>query len=358
MKTLTKTEHLSDINDFLTRMITVSLPIICWQTNADGKKAICPIFVRAVDESQSNFTIQNAQGTLFPFDANAIYFFHSTEKIIFKCNQSSTEEDTAVIEIPEEVKFITDEEVTTLGTSLGMEDGLKDFEKLIKGHGLGNQQSDLSMVSGEGRANSEEENTFVPGDGSANIDESQHMVLRTENATDKIETNRAGQTSTDHMSTMTSSKTSTEHMNTMTSSKASNEKLSTSWHVKSMSVSDAALFEQELSFVTLDEEDKIFEGKRTTPRARPPEGKMVTVQVGDESRVQSTHPLHDLSQGGFAFLVFSKEEFASGEVLHIKAFDTNKFDDPMVGKVMAVREADDMGIQYKVGCQFVHEDPE
>jgi hypothetical protein len=346
MKTLTKTEHLSEINEFLKSLITVALPIICWQTQPDGKKSICPIFVRSVNEDGSKFTVQNAQATEFPFDSKAVYFFHSSEKIIFKCDQFSMSEDKAEVEIPDEVKFITDEEVASLGSSLGLENGLKEFDKFVEGHGLGNELSDLNMVAGEGRANNSDdlEINRVAGDGRANINEEQHMVLHTENATDKIDTKRTGQTSTDHMSTMTSSK-------------ASNEKLSTNWHVKSMSVSDAALFEQELSFVTLDEEDKIFEGKRTTPRAKPPEGKMVTVQVDDESRVQTTHPLYDLSQGGFAFLVFAKDEFDAGEVLHIKAFDTKKFEVPMVGKIMAIREADEMGIQYKVGCQFVHDLP-
>lgn len=124
------------------------------------------------------------------------------------------------------------------------------------------------------------------------------------------------------------------------------------WFVKSMSDHDANLFSTELSSITLDEEDKIFEGVRSAPRAKPPEGKMVTLQIHDESRPQSTYTLYDLSQGGLSFLVFSKGEFNVGERLLIKAFDTNRFEAPMITEVKAIREADDMGIQYKVGCQF------
>ncbi len=120
-----------------------------------------------------------------------------------------------------------------------------------------------------------------------------------------------------------------------------------------MSEHDAQLFATELSYITLDQEDKIYEGMRATPRAKPPEGKMVTVQVADESRPQSTLSLYDLSQGGLSFLVFAKEDFNVGEKILIKAFDINKFDRPMEAEVKIVREADDLGIQYKVGCQFL-----
>ena len=120
-----------------------------------------------------------------------------------------------------------------------------------------------------------------------------------------------------------------------------------------MSEHDADLFATELSYITLEQEDKIYEGMRAAPRAKPPEGKMVTVQVADESRPQSTLSLYDLSQGGLSFLVFAKEDFIVGEKILIKAFDINKFDKPMQAEVKVVREADDLGIQYKVGCQFL-----
>lgn len=368
MKTLTKSEHFQEMSDFFNAMTKNSLPIICWQTKSDGTKTIIPIFIREVNNDNKVLKAQNANAKAFEFESQSIYFFSSSEKVIFKCESISIDSDFASLGFPEEVKYIDDEAVSSLGSSLGID----EFNKKVSEGSLGSEFSDFNFINGEGRANNTDElnKTLVEGEGRANqideverikgeknsgIDETQHMVLNTENATDKIDNNREGSTSTDHISTMQEGQTSTEHMNTRTSSKASNEKISTAWHVKSMSKSDAALFEKELSFITLDEEDKKFEGQRSTPRARPPEGKMVTVEVSDQSRPQSTHPLYDLSQGGFAFLVFAKDEFNTGEDVMIKAFDTKKFDVPMNAKVMAVREADEMGIQYKVGCQFITE---
>ncbi len=130
------------------------------------------------------------------------------------------------------------------------------------------------------------------------------------------------------------------------------EKVAEDWFKSIMSEHDASLFETELSHITLEEEDQMYEGMRASPRAKPPEGKTLTVQVKDESRPQSTYSLYDLSRGGLSFLVFAKDEFAVGEVLLIKAFDVNKFEEPMEAEIKVVREADEMGIQYKVGCEF------
>lgn len=125
------------------------------------------------------------------------------------------------------------------------------------------------------------------------------------------------------------------------------------WMSLGMNEHDANLIANELSYITLDEEDKLFEGMRSAPRARPPEGKMVTLQSFDNSKAQVTLSLYDLSQGGLSFLVFAKDDFDVGEKVYIKAFDVNKFETPMVAEVKAIREADDLGIQYKIGCQFL-----
>lgn len=125
------------------------------------------------------------------------------------------------------------------------------------------------------------------------------------------------------------------------------------WLTKTMSEHDANLFNTELSYITLDEEDQLYEGVRATPRAKPPEGKMITVQVENDARPQSTYMLYDLSQGGLSFLVFTKDEFSVGEKVLIKAFDARKFETPIISEVKAIREADEMGIQFKVGCEFL-----
>ncbi|MCO4755547.1 MAG: PilZ domain-containing protein [Bacteriovoracaceae bacterium] len=116
---------------------------------------------------------------------------------------------------------------------------------------------------------------------------------------------------------------------------------------------DKAIFEEELSFITLDEEDKLYADKRNAPRARPPEGKMVTMQLADGSQKSSTHTLFDLSRGGIAVLTLEQKEYKAGDIVHIQSFDDRVLDAPMIAEVKSVREADDQGIQFKVGMQFV-----
>jgi|LULF01.1.fsa_nt_gb hypothetical protein len=123
----------------------------------------------------------------------------------------------------------------------------------------------------------------------------------------------------------------------------------------SLSEHDSDLLKSQMGHITLEEEDKAFEDVRESPRAKPEEGKMVTVQTADESKAQATYGLYDLSQGGLSFLVFSKDEYYLGEKIRLKAFDIKKFESPMLLEVKSIREADELGIQYKVGCQFVLE---
>ena len=118
-----------------------------------------------------------------------------------------------------------------------------------------------------------------------------------------------------------------------------------------MSKKDSELFEQELSFVTLDEEDKLFADQRAAPRARPPKDKMVCIQFGDKS-VGEMYSLFDLSQGGLGFITENPERFEVDQTLNILGFDNNGFETPMVVVVRAIRETDSTGSQFKVGCAF------
>lgn len=122
---------------------------------------------------------------------------------------------------------------------------------------------------------------------------------------------------------------------------------------KRQSDRDREIFETELSFVALDEEDKIYADKRDAPRARPPEGKMVSMQLADGSKPAGAFTLFDLSRGGVAVLAFSEDEYQPGDVVHIQAFDEKILDEPMVVEVKSVRPADEHGVQFKIGMMFI-----
>jgi hypothetical protein len=133
---------------------------------------------------------------------------------------------------------------------------------------------------------------------------------------------------------------------------SSTDKIETKWRMSSMSNHDSKLFEEELSFVTLDDEDKIFADKRAAPRARPPEEKVVTVQDIENLKPTETYPLHDLSQDGLGFIVLDPDIFTKVSELLVIGFDSSQFETPMVVKIMAIREADEFGVRLKVGCAF------
>lgn len=309
MRVLNNQEHSSDILEVFEKVKSDRSMLILWQV-VEGKRNIHPIYIEQIEVESSHFTVSSAKVDPLSLADQVVFFFCKAQNFIFKSQLSSQDNIEAIISIPSEVKLLDDED------QAGMADLIDVFNE------------EKIFVEGEGRANQKFEEKMVAGSGEANINQEQYMVGRT--ATDKIDRFRSDSTAT--------------------------EKLSTKWAVKSMSAADTALFEEELSYITLEEEDKQYEGMRSAPRAKPPEGKMVTVQEQSGERPQGTYPLYDLSRGGISFLVFSKDEFNAGETLNVLAFDTKKFDEPMKALVRSVREADQLGVQFKVGCQFATEE--
>lgn len=114
--------------------------------------------------------------------------------------------------------------------------------------------------------------------------------------------------------------------------------------------------ESQISLDKLDEEDKVFADLREAPRARPKVDKMVTIERDtDFGVISETYVLYDLSKGGMGFLVYDQKEFSVGENIRVVSFDAQSVGESMVGIVRAVRDADDLGVQYKVGVQFIDE---
>ncbi len=308
MRVLNQAENQDEMADLIRSTHEKKSFLILWQV-IDGKRSIHPIYIHDSSDLASGFEVISAREGELALTSDVVFFFCKSKNFIFKSQLNSQNENMATIELPQEIKLLEESEQESMGDLIDVFNEEKIF---VDGLGLGNQTYDERKVTGHGEAN---------------INRDKYMVGRGD--VDKLATKRSDFHQT--------------------------EKLSTKWAVKSMSAADTALFEEELSYITLEEEDKQFEGMRSAPRAKPPEGKMVTVQELNDIRPKGTYPLYDLSRGGFAFLVFSKDEFNAGETVKILAFDTKKFDEPMLAIVKSVREADQMGIQYKVGCQFDQE---
>ena len=312
MTTLTKEENLLEIRDNLSEITVSGVPVLMWQTVEDESRILQPVFIKEMI-GDDQILLQTATKDNFNLKQATVFFHVPTHNFIFKTELDSIEDKFARVKFPLAIKFTGDV------SGEGVEDdlGLKEFVKYIKGHGLGNHVADIMRVAGEGRANEIRKHMkMVRGAGRANVKSESHMRLNTLNATDK---------------------------------------LSTKWSVSIMSSHDSDIFQEELDFMSLDEEDKIYADQRETVRAKPKEGKMITVKKRDEEDEEEIYPLYDLSQGGLAFLVTDKEKYEKGSVLSVIAFDQKRFDTPMQAQIMAIREADEVGVQFKVGCAFLGE---
>ncbi|MBD64513.1 MAG: hypothetical protein CME62_04870 [Halobacteriovoraceae bacterium] len=308
MKTLSKENNRLDIRDMISEIIVSGFPVISWQLKASGARIIHPVFLKEMI-GDDEIMLMTANSSNFDYDDTTIYFYASTHKFIFKTTHTSYEDKFARVSFPIEIKMIDENETSNLEKDVG----LSEFKKFVYGHGLGNKNDEFLRVAGRGRANIRSANMKVAGHGIGNKNEETHMRYSSANATDKI---------------------------------------STKWKMSQMSKRDAEIFNEEVEFVSLDEEDKLYADKRTSARARPKKGKVLTVQTGDQSTPEQIYPLFDLSQGGLAFLAFGENEFKSGETILIKTFDSKVLDHPMIAIVRSVRQADELGLQFKIGCQF------
>ena len=311
MSILTKEENLIEIRDNLSEITISGIPILMWQLKEDGTRILQPVFIKEII-GDDQLLLQTATKKNFELKQQTVYFHIATHKLIFKSEIDSIEDKFARVKFPQLMKFTEEEMVDDKEVDLG----LHEFTKYIEGHGLGNHIDEIMRVAGNGRANINRENMRVKGSGGGNFNQSTHMRLNTSNATDKI---------------------------------------STKWAINSMSSHDSEIFQTELNFVSLDDEDKIYAEQRESVRAKPKEGKMITIQKSDLATSEEIFPLYDLSKGGLAFLTTDQELFTKGEVVLVNALDEKRFEIPMQVSVMAVREADELSVQFKIGCAFVGE---
>lgn len=115
---------------------------------------------------------------------------------------------------------------------------------------------------------------------------------------------------------------------------------------------DKEFLDTEFSFVSLDEEDKIYADKRETPRARPKSEKSVKLSCEIDNEVR-TQKLFDLSQGGISFITANTELYPVGTRIKIVGFEDFDLDDPLLGEVKSQRPVDELQLDFKIGCRFL-----
>jgi hypothetical protein len=312
MDSLTKEENLVEIRDNFSEIIVSEIPVLMWQLKEDGSRLLQPIYIKDM-LGDDQLLIKAATGKSFQLKQQTVYFHIATHKLIFKTEIDTIENKLAYVKFPKILKF------TELSTSDSDEisSGLEEYTDFLEDQGLGSHIDDIMRVAGEGRANKNREDLLLEEKRIKSTILENHMRLDTYNATEKI---------------------------------------NTKWKMKSMSSHDTEILQSELIFISLEEEDEIFAEQRESVRAKPKQSKLITIQKSDLAVEEQIYPLYDLSKGGLSFLITEEDLFTKGEVILVNALDAKRFDTPMQVTVMVVRAADELGVQFKVGCAFVSGD--
>lgn len=130
-------------------------------------------------------------------------------------------------------------------------------------------------------------------------------------------------------------------------------KIKSSVGSKYRSKQDQSLFDEIVASQSLSEEDKKFADQRTTPRAKPKEGKVVRVSASGGELALFT--LYDLSTGGMSIVTGDINDFSEQEEISVIGFNEKTFEGPVKAIVRSIRDIDDLVGQYKVGIQFLEE---
>lgn len=122
-------------------------------------------------------------------------------------------------------------------------------------------------------------------------------------------------------------------------------------HMHERSQRDQEFLNNEFGEVSLDEEEKIFAGKRESPRSRPKIDKWVKIRVEGTDDIKFLR-LFDLSRGGMSFVAVDPENFPKGKSIMVLGFEEFDLDDPLIGQIMSQRSVDASLIEFKIGIKF------
>lgn len=397
MKSLTKEDSLAEMITFFTQVESNQSEIVIWQLDKNSNKRIIhPGRLIEVGEND-NLDFKQLEDKSFDFSESEVFFYVERSQIIFKCEQYRNDENYLSVRFPDEVKVLDKKEGDELAHSF-----IEMDEKLQKCFPIYTEE--VIKVKGydfESEAAPDKENPYMEINTSREKLETEYMVHDTvadkvidENMThdttvdqldhsgldgfvageaDQVGGQLGGHAGTDNISSTMGGSTSTEKISSHVAAKTSTEKIatkektgykgtdqvSTKEKVKNLEESDAssdrdkAIFEEELSFVSLDAEDEFFADKRDAPRAKPKEGKTVLMRrESDPEDAQGLrHPLFDLSRGGLGAMIEEENYYEKGQIVFIMGFDKNNLDEPMRAIVRSIRDGDEPGT-FKLGMQF------
>jgi hypothetical protein len=386
MKTIIKSESIQEFKSYFDNLSNVCDELTLWQVNSStSEREIVKVKYDNYNFELDIISFTHSRPDL-SFLENDIYFYCSELKFIFKGQKSEVNQNIVQIYAPNEIKVLDDSEIDSFsaGLHVGFTPNKMSEHTVIEGvtesftHENFEFDSEQEHISTDYDVHDSTVDHLKDVNLSGSVGGTDHMgdgLSGSTAGTDQLNTSLKGHASTENLSTSMSGKTytsenlstsmvgkgKTEHQNTRVDAKGKTEHTSSTVATKTQeeyeqSQRDKDIFETELSFISLDDEDAQFADKRDAPRARPKKGKMISMKVQGTEQEEETHELFDLSRGGLGVICFNEERYHAGDIIEIFSFDSNVLDAPMLSIVRSVREADETRTSFKIGMQFYKPD--
>ncbi|MCT4641791.1 MAG: hypothetical protein N4A33_05785 [Bacteriovoracaceae bacterium] len=116
---------------------------------------------------------------------------------------------------------------------------------------------------------------------------------------------------------------------------------------------DTNIFNELIGADSLSKEDELYASKRSAPRAKPTQGKMVIISTEKISR--QSFSLYDLSRGGMSILMADNSLLQKEDLVDVYGFDDRFFDEPMKAIIRSIKEVEESPGTIKVGMQFIED---
>lgn len=293
MKEFNLADHPKEICHIFEVSMNAGHVLILWQPKTENTdRVIYRGQICEVDSARQIFSLNSLGNREFVLGSGNIFFYNHSKNYIFKSEQISIQSNLIELKFPEMLKVLDKADCDNLSESLNV-----DFDEVSQ---YNYDDNKLNRVKN-----------------------------RRESETEKIDDIM-------RVRSLANEKKTPEHQR--------------------LTENDNVLFEQELSYLSLDEEDAKFASQRTAPRAKPAEGKVVNICGVSNSDNFGVFSLYDLSRGGISFMSYQRDEFELKSYIKVLGFDLKRFEKPMLAQIMNIRPVDEQQLEFKVGCRFLTED--
>lgn len=361
MKEIKKSE---EFNIYFNELLNSKISFVLWQVQNNSRIIAHMAFEHYSFENDSlKLKLLEKKSEMIK---GLVYFYSPDLSFIFKTELLDITQDIFSLSLPFVIKVLDADEVSDFQDNFELNTLVMDDRTIIKevtddlsvenlSHDLDRERIDIEQMVYDSEVEKIRRDHLS---GTVDGTDDEGGQLSGDNKTERINVHNKGHSKTDKMrSTLAGKVGSNAKITTSMQGKGKTDHETTKEYTKSLKNSqtkhDQDIFEKELNYISLDEEDQKFADKRDAPRARPQKGKMVRMKKEGLSGEGRVYELFDLSRGGLGVFSLEDKEFDKGDSIEILAFDSNKLDSPMLAIVRSVRAKDESETSFKIGMQFI-----